>query len=144
MKLEKFPVPPSSNKLYSSFRGRLIKSKDGRDYDNKVQTFVLLNKRKIESFKKHVNLLLERGPYLSITTVFVMHKSKVLTKQGRLKKIDVSNRLKALHDAFARAMGIDDCVFVHPIARLATCDDERNEQVIFSLESSDLLRYEEL
>ncbi len=144
MKLTNFPIPISSNKLYSSFRGRLVKSQAGRQYDNQVQTFVLFNKRKIEAFKKHVHSLLEESPYLSITTVFVFRRNRILTKQGKMKKIDVSNRLKQTFDHLAKMLEIDDNVFINPIAQLAICDDEKDEQVIISVNKAELLKYEDL
>lgn len=144
MRLVNFPLPISSNKLYSSFRGRLVKSQAGREYDTKVETFVLFNKRKVEAMRKHVYDLLDESPYLSITTIFVIHQNRVLTKQGKLKKIDVSNRLKQTHDCFSKVIGLDDSHFVNPIVHLATCRNEEEEQVIISLASSTLLKYEDL
>lgn len=40
-----------------------------------------------------------------------------MTKKGGFKRLDVSNRVKALHDAFSKALLIDDCNFVEISAR---------------------------
>lgn len=146
MKLYKFPIPPTVNRQYMPSRGRLIKSTEARQYDTRVETFVLLNKRKIEAFKEHAYYLLVESPYLSITTIFVFHRSKLLTKKDKLKKIDVSNRLKSCHDNFAKVIGLDDSHFVNVNAKFAICEDEKDEQVIIELarEPINLLHFEDI
>ncbi len=66
--------------------------------------------------QNHVTMKLARealsGHALSIHTSFGLEKSRILTKKGSFKRLDVSNRLKALHDEFAKALLIDDCCFV--------------------------------
>lgn len=137
-------IPPSSNKLYSSYRGRLVKSKAGREYSDKIEFYALTNKRKIEAARKQVKELLEQSEYLKIECVFVFHFKRVISLKGTLKKIDVSNRVKQAHDATARLLDIDDCHFVEPIIKLATCEDIKNEQVIITITAGQLLRFEDL
>jgi len=56
------------------------------------------------------------GP-LAIHCDFFFGRRALYTKDGRLKKMDVSNRLKALHDAMGDALGIDDSRFTEISAR---------------------------
>lgn len=145
LKITKWPMPPTSNKLYSSFRGRLVKSKDGRAYDDKLDLFKMLYKRKLDVVKNQLKSLIEEhGKCLKISTVFVFHKNKVIGQKGQMKKLDATNRIKQVHDHLARLLEIDDCYFTNSIIDKATCDDPKEEQVIITISSGQLIRFEDL
>ena len=63
--LTNFPMSPSSNKMYSSFRGRLIKSKEARIYVELCNKWALINFAKIQ---KAINLL--KGKSIRVDTCF--------------------------------------------------------------------------
>ena len=145
IKITKWPMPPTQNKLYSSFRGRLVKSKEGREYDAKLDLFKMLYKRKLDVLKKDIgSLIIEHGKCLKISTIFIFHKSKVIGKKGQMKKLDATNRIKQVHDHLARVLEIDDCYFVNSIIDKATCDYPKDEQVIISISSGHLLDFKDL
>lgn len=144
IKLDKLPLPPSSNKLYSSFRGRLIKSKAGREFDSKIEFYALTHKRQIQAAKKQVNELLEDSPFLKVRCIFVFHIKRIYSLKGELKQLDTSNRIKATHDAVARLLGVDDKHFKNVPCDMASCEDVKNEQVLVYIEKGELLRFEDL
>lgn len=141
IKFDRFPIPPTSNKLYSSFRGRLIKSKDGREFDKAVDFWAYLNKRSIERQKPHLEAIINNGGYLKVTCDFIFHKNRVFTKKGTLRKLDASNRVKQVHDNLAKIIGIDDTYFVECVAIKKYCDDIKQEQVIITIEKIEMEQF---
>ncbi len=138
MILDYFPLPPSSNQLYSSFRGRLIKSKIGRAYDVAVLVFELKNMKYISDISRTAKEL----KTLKINTTFVFHRARVIGKKGQMKRIDASNRIKQVHDHLAKLIGIDDCYFVEGSFSKATCKDIKDERVIIEITKGDLVEYD--
>lgn len=76
-------------------------------------------------------LTIGTGPcrFIHIDTVFYMQRSRIFTKAGTPKRNDTSNRLKALHDALAKMLGIDDSYFWSCSADKVAVDDEADEGV---------------
>lgn len=140
MILRNFPIPPTSNNLYIPVRGRLIKSKEGREYDLKVQQYGSLHFYKLKEIREKI----KEFPELLVETVFVFHKSRVIGKQGQMKKLDSSNRIKQVHDGFAKLIGIDDCYYVQTPVSKATCDKIEDEQVIITISKGELKRFEDM
>lgn len=100
-------MSPSSNKLYSSVRGRLIKSVNGRVYANACHYYALKHSAEINEIHTQC-----KGRPLRVDCNFVFPKSAVFTKDGRMKKADYTNRVKSCHDELAKMLLIDDCMFV--------------------------------
>jgi Holliday junction resolvase RusA-like endonuclease len=107
---ESIPIPPSSNHQYVSFvrHGRVIhvKSPELVKWRKEFDAWVILNINGVRAARSFVN-----GKLLNVHVDIYWPYEKLFTKQGKPKKLDVSNRLKALHDALADALEIDDCVF---------------------------------
>ncbi len=103
----KWPMSISSNQLYASVRGRLIKSSAGRNYSKQVQTWAQKNKGTIDKLK-----VILRGKTLRVDCAFFFPKSKLVTKKNTLKRIDWSNRIKLVHDNLADLIGVDDSHFI--------------------------------
>lgn len=72
-----------------------------------------------------------------IETLFVFHKSRLYTKDGRIKKLDTSNRIKPCHDAISMVLGLDDSRF-NLTASKVYCDLENDEQTIVVVKPSEL------
>lgn len=138
--LAKLPLPPSSNQLYSSVKGRLIKSIEGRKYDSLIQLYKLKKFRDIDKISNAF------GPadLLNIETIFVFNKNRIIGKKGQIKRLDASNRIKQLHDGLSTLLGIDDCRFVSGAFSKATCQDEKDEQVIVKITKSELLTLDQV
>lgn len=137
-----FPLPPSSNKLYSAFKGRLVKSKGGREYDVKVDVFKIVYKRKLEAVKNEISKLNTNA--LKVSCIFVFHKNRIIGQKGQVKKLDVTNRVKQVHDNLAKIIEIDDCHFFETPIKKVICESEKDEQVIIIIEPSLIEKYEEM
>jgi len=101
------PMSPSSNQLYASVRGRLIKSSEGRNYALKMHIWAQRHKSTIDKLKEIL-----RGKTLRVDCAFYFPKSKLITKKNTLKRIDWSNRIKLVHDCLSDAIGVDDSHFI--------------------------------
>lgn len=132
--LKGFPLPPSSNQLYSSVRGRLVKSMEGRKYSNLVQIYKIKKFREVDKIAS----AFKPDELLNVETIFVFAKKRIVGVKGQIKKLDASNRIKQLHDGLSTILGIDDCRFVSGTFSKATCENESEEQVIVIITKSDL------
>lgn len=105
------PMPPSSNHQYASkvIKGRVLhfKTKEVRDWKSEFDTWCLQNMAGIKFAREFV-----KDKTLGVGCLFFFEQARLYTKTGKLKKLDVSNRIKALHDALAEALHIDDSVFM--------------------------------
>lgn len=111
--LQGLPMPPSSNQQYSTvikmvggFRQtRRVKSKEAAIYQRAFQSWSIVNSAKIKEVKAIVNAW---NTGLECTMYFIFPREKLLTKKNQLKKLDVTNRIKQIHDLLADALDIDD------------------------------------
>jgi Holliday junction resolvase RusA-like endonuclease len=95
-------LPPSVNSMYSTGKtGRRFLTKPGKDF---------------KRFVRDVNAIYLRGKKLDPThwyEVFITFYLPLLTKQERKVKVwDVTNHVKALEDALAESLGLDDSRFL--------------------------------
>lgn len=133
-------MPPSSNQLYASYKGRLIKSVIGRKFDASIQAFKLIKFRQLAKIKESI----KPDHLLLVDTVFVFHRKRVIGVKGQMKKLDASNRIKQTHDALARLLEIDDCFFVQGSFSKAICDHALDEQVIITIREGKLQTLDEV
>lgn len=126
------PLPPSSNNQYASFvrGGRLVHvpSKDLVAYKRTFAGWARLNRPGIQCA---IELLGDGG--VEVEAFFAFERTRLYTKKDAFKKLDVSNRLKALHDGLSEALGIDDCRFFSVTAEKYFVEDATQEQVIVRL-----------
>lgn len=108
--LEGFPLPPSVNNLYLTIGKRRVKAGDYRLFERAVMVWM---KRNAEALDYARQLTILTGPkrFIHIDTMFYMKRERIFCKDGRPKRNDTSNRIKALHDALATILGLDDCYF---------------------------------
>lgn len=104
---KRWPMSVSSNQLYASVNGRLIKSDAGRNYSLQVHAWAQKNKSTIDKLKAIL-----RGKTLRVDCAFFFPKSKLVTKKNTLKRIDWSNRIKLVHDNLADLIEVDDSHFI--------------------------------
>lgn len=111
------PIPPSVNKQYKTIIrrnrfNRLIStkasSKDLVSYRSVFQQWALINARKIQNIKNEIS---KWKSFIECELYFAFNKDKLFTKQGKAKKIDTSNRDKALLDLLSTELGFDDSHF---------------------------------
>jgi hypothetical protein len=137
IKLTRLPLPPSINGLYTSARGRLIKSSEGRIYDQKMQVYKLRNFKLIDEITNEF-----KDCCLKVDRYFVLHKKRVFCKNGDIKKIDPTNFIKAQDDCLSKIIGIDDRYFKSGVCELMTCEHEKDEQAIVYIEKFMIKEYD--
>lgn len=122
------PLPPSSNNQYRSFvkGGKIthVSSKELVAFKSAMERYFLSDM----TFLKFAREKLSGSP-LHFHTDFYFLRKRLFTKEGSFKRLDVSNRLKALHDCFAKALLIDDSYYVEISAKKYPVEDECLERV---------------
>jgi hypothetical protein len=106
-----FPMPPSVNQLYawSPRAGRMVKSKLCGAYERTVGKWILTNGSQLEQLRLFTKDL---GAYVfDVDAMFYMERKAIICKDGKPKKNDTSNRIKALHDVLSSIVGVDDSYF---------------------------------
>lgn len=105
-----FPMPPSSNEIYRHFRDpktkkiRRVSSNALTHYKKACQQWALVN----HQLCKAANLYLRDEKYIQVDVWVAMRIERIHDANGAVKKLDVSNRGKALFDQLAEAIKIDD------------------------------------
>lgn len=108
--IEGFPMPPSTNTLHTVARGRIIKAKTYREYEKKVTAWLVENQDVIKGVRGFVKDLAPN--VIHIDASFAMSKKDIIGVDGKPRRNDTSNRLKALHDVLSNIIiGIDDSYF---------------------------------
>lgn len=111
--LRGIPIPPSVNGQYATVmvKGRPIRipSKEYKQYKKDFAAWVLINKELVMHARR---LIIEWNSTLELSMYCCFEKSRLITKDGRCKNLDISNRSKALHDLLSEALQIDDSIFV--------------------------------
>ena len=59
----------------------------------------------------------------TVFTLNLIWKRRMFTKDGKLRKVDNSNYIKAIEDELARWLRIDDCYFANPMVTPRDCTD---------------------
>lgn len=128
-----FPMPPSVNHLYgwSPGAGRLVKSKLCTNYERTVGKWVLTNQAQLEKLRLFTKDL---GAYVfDVAAMFHMERSSIICLNGKPKKNDTSNRIKALHDVLSSIVGVDDSYFWSLSADKQATDNKPFVDIIFKL-----------
>jgi Holliday junction resolvase RusA-like endonuclease len=139
MVLSGIPMPPSVNNAYPSSRtGRRFKSKELTSWERQFQVWAYEHYKKVEDIRKQMLTRLP-GQYLLIKSHFYFTRQSVITKEGTPKRNgkgggDTSNRLKVLHDAISKLIGIDDVWFFDLTATKRLCGINMNPQCLVELE----------
>lgn len=116
-------LPPSVNGLTASVtdsdsgKPRRVLTKRARTARRSIETFV-------------------RGR-LSPSAVYELHitvELPALTKEGKLRKVDLTNRVKFLEDCVARCLGIDDRQFFRVVLNKLHADHERTTVTVMAYE----------
>jgi hypothetical protein len=133
------PIPPSSNAQYKPFRNvttgklsfkscpELIAYKHDMDhcfYQYPTQFFQ--NIKKLQSW-------LDNGIYFEVKATFLFSRKTLLTQKDTPKRMDVSNRLKSLHDGLARLLQVDDSLFFRISAEKRLAHANQPESVVIEI-----------
>lgn len=103
--LDGLPLPPSSNNIYFSSGRRRFSSEALLAFKDAMRSYGLMNHAYLRAIREE----LAKAPApIWFDRVFRFERSRLWTKSGKPKKLDVSNRIKALDDCLADLLGIDD------------------------------------
>lgn len=131
-KIVRFPLPPSVNALYSSIghSGRRVKSKAYLNYQRSVYNWLGSNLEQVKVGRSICSKVNGTKAVLEVNATFYMEHRSIRCKDGRPKRNDTSNRLKALHDALSDiVLGIDDSYFWNGTFKKVSVDDPKLEGV---------------
>jgi len=108
--LSGLPIPPSENAAYATnFRTkRRFRTNDLSRFQMLMLSYRQANLQKCKLFESTISEWIQANRELMITCVYYLHPTRVYTKDGRLKKKDVSNLNKAMHDSIGDILGFDD------------------------------------
>lgn len=131
------PIPPSSNNQYcmKKIGGRIrhIRSRELREFRDQMAKYAQQHAEQVLLSRQLVAQWLKTSRPLEIECVFFFHRHRLISKQNKFKKLDVSNRLKAAHDCIAEMLGIDDSAFFRVVGEKALCHDTLNEHFCFEI-----------
>jgi hypothetical protein len=110
--LNGLPLPPSCNSIYATFKGRRIRSKGLCEFVKFVGQWGLINRSSAREAMEVCQFWIQKGYFLKVSAQISFLKSQIFTKDGKVKELDASNRMKALHDAIStNILHIDDRYF---------------------------------
>lgn len=103
------PIPPSINHAYvnSKWGGR-FKSQEMVLWERDFQAWTLTCRDHIRWVYESLNLEPSKFTRYALDCNFYFLKSRLLCKNGKTKKLDVDNRLKATFDAVSSLLQFDD------------------------------------
>lgn len=122
-------LPPSVNSLYATFKGRRIKSREGRAWEKLASIYIrkalikeMEEDQKIRDyFKSKVHMPLKLEIYLYRMSWHCVSKGK----EHQFVKFDVSNRIKAMEDVLMSSTGLDDSQVIEVVAKKVSGLSER-------------------
>lgn len=125
--LSQIPMPPSSNHQYAAMAvrgghsakngerlwfGKLRPTRELEDYVKAVAAWAKTNEVAVAKAKSFIrNEILLKGQMVRIDTYACFHGTNLWTQKGLAKRMDGSNRIKALHDCLAEILQVDDSHF---------------------------------
>ena len=137
--LKRFPLSPSSNAMYASVNGRLIKSAEARRYEASVDMYGLKEFKVLDQFKETI----KPTDVFHVDMYFIFTKDRLVSKKDTIKRLDATNRLKASHDGLSKILGVDDCRFITGSYHKVYCRFSHEEQIIIVVKKTALLSLEE-
>lgn len=112
--IEGFPVPPSYNDCLMPSGGRLIKTGKARIFEGNAVRWKANHSEEVKKISSALNQWTEES-MISVTVVIAWPYDSVFTKTKdalhKIKSLDISNRIKPLHDRLVDCFGVDDMYF---------------------------------
>lgn len=102
------PIPPIANHRLTPMNGRLIKSKDCREYNKSIQIWMLRQKSNLFEWRRIAKNWIDVGYLLKVSMTFTFPKEKVLSKNNLPLRLDLDGRIKEQIDSMSDIIGIDD------------------------------------
>lgn len=113
----KLPMPPSINHQYwnrvlpGGNVAQLTPTKELKEFVSAMDLYRQKNLVWVYKARSNIRQWLLRGHMLSVTVMANFHGMDLWTQKGTPKKMDASNRIKAMHDCLAEVLQVDDSWF---------------------------------
>jgi Endodeoxyribonuclease RusA len=111
-------------------QARILKTKEARQFDDKVFSYIALNNRYIQKIRQEIEVTLKQGYQLQGYSYVCLPKKMIWTQKDTVKKFDQNNRLKPLIDAVSRIIGVDDSHFFYDHIEKVECEEEEAHCVV--------------
>lgn len=112
--IHNFPVPPSYNECLMPSGGRLIKTGVSRFYEGNAAIWKAKNKDSANIISEIMKEWIKES-MISVSVIIAWPYDSVFTKSKdamhKIKSLDVTNRIKPLHDRLVDCFGVDDMYF---------------------------------
>lgn len=129
--LAQLPLPPSVNNAYVSIyqhgKIRRVPNHDLVAFKRDIQKWPMSAHANFLVVKHKVQKWIDDGKVLELRCLIFFKEERLFTKKKTIKKLDVSNRIKALEDGVCDILGICDSVFFRVYAEKAVCHESLNE-----------------
>jgi Holliday junction resolvase RusA-like endonuclease len=128
--MERFPFGPSVNMMYKTLPNyRRAPTAEFQKFKRRVKKWAEEHSDALYASPEYKELkqLMDIKHYpirLQLELTMYVNKSKVLCKDGRIKRFDTSNHIKSIEDAMSGIIGIDDKVFFRIIAEKIPIDGD--------------------
>lgn len=85
-----------------------VATKELKDYRKLCSQFEIANSKTFNEIKDSIRKDAGLFEHLKVDYFFMFKRERLYTKDGRPKRLDVANRIKAVQDCFFHSLGIDD------------------------------------
>lgn len=118
------PLPPTVNQIYAG-KSRRYKSPVMKEWERAFELWWVKNQSSILGTRNILrDELHSNSVFVTLSIDFHVHRSKLYSKTGEIKKNDCTNRIKPLLDAIAEVLGIDDCRYFLASVEWCIYDDD--------------------
>lgn len=106
--LTNYPFPPSLNKSYPTNRmGRRFPSQELTKFKNAAKLYAI-SQDLAALVSDCTRVVKDEDVFIKVDLLFSIPKSAMFTKDQRVKKLDVDNRIKAVFDSISDLIQVDD------------------------------------
>lgn len=125
----KFPLPPSSNNQYTPLviggKARVVPSRDLKKFKKAMTNWHLAHARLAREARMFIMEVFARKNHVRMDTYLALPRDHIYWQNGGVKKSDMFNHLKALHDSFCEIITVDDShIFAGYTERVGTTLEE--------------------
>lgn len=110
--LSPLPMPPSWNASKTVNRNRIVNTSVVKKFKKQFETWRVSRELALQGLTREIKKSM-RGSRacLELSLWFCFPESSLVSKEGSIKALDVSNRIKMFEDQLSESIGIDDKYF---------------------------------
>lgn len=134
MTLTKIPLSPTSNHAYKHSSRGMYPTPAMLKFQKHFQAWKLLNEYELGVTKNYLNnqIAKTKDPKLEFIRTFYFKHEDLYYKNGKRRKLDITNRIKYLDDYICQALDIDDHL-IHKGSEEIILADETNVSVTINM-----------